>query len=428
MEARPRREDRIMAALGWLTVVLLVAVPLAVTPGLIDRYRVIKESLSRAHGILAGLGLVVALAFAGTTRFREMLRERAVVAVAGCGVLWAIVTTVVSTHRAYSMESLITFLTGVLVFASAWYAAPRIPLLALDLLVPVVLLNTLLVTLQEYGIYQPFHSDPGVGPHVRSTALLGNPNIVGSSMVLMAVIFAAAAVRSGGARRAWQAFGALTAAAGVLVSQTRTAMIALVAGVILLAIGRSVKRAVIVVAAAAALLGIATALRMPAITKLLALPQAIAARGVVYATSGRVLSALVALEMIRDHPVTGLGLGTFKAQYMPYAVPVIDGRQLPPGIVSVNFGEAHNDHLQLIAETGFPGYLLFLALVVVLVSRIRATPGRDPREQVARGLIVPLAGTLLVLCLAQFPLYVPITRHLLVTMAGLLMGWSRTST
>lgn len=262
---------------------------------------------------------------------------------------------------------------------------------------------------------------------MRATALLGNPNIVGSYMVLMAVIFAAAAVRSGGARRAWQAFGALTAATGVLVSQTRTAVIALVAGVFLLAIGRSMKRAIIVLTAVVALLGIAAALKMPAITKLLKLPRTVAARGVMYATSGRALPALVALEMIRDHPVTGLGPGTFKAQYMSYALPVIDGRQLPAGIVSVNYGEAHNDHLQIVAETGFPGYLLFLALVVVLVSRIRATQGRDPRERVARGMIVPLAGTLLVLCLAQFPLYVPITRHLLVTMAGLLMGWSRTS-
>jgi len=427
MDVRRPREDRIMLVLGWLAAGLLVAVPLAVTPDLIDRYRVIKESLSRVHAILGGLGLVAAFALACTTRFREMMRERAVAGVVLAGMAWAAVTTLTSTQRAYSAESLTTFVACVLIFVATWYAAPRIGLLVLDLLVPVVLLNALLATLQEYAIYQPFHSAPGVDNHMRATALLGNPNIVGSYMALMAVIFAATAIRSSGARRVWQAFGAVVAAAGVLVSQTRTAVIALVAGVILLAIGRSLKRTLIVATAFGAILGIAAALRMPAITNLAKLPQKIQKRGVMAATSGRLLPVLVGMEMIRDRPLTGQGPGTFKAQYMPYAVPVIDGKRLPPGILSLNFGEAHNDHLQLIAETGIPGYLLFLALVVVLVRSIRTTSRRDSREQVARTMIVPLAGTLLVLCLAQFPLYVPITRHLVVTMAGLLLGWSRTS-
>ncbi|MGZ5444404.1 MAG: O-antigen ligase family protein [Thermoanaerobaculia bacterium] len=426
MEASPDRNDRITLALGWLVAACLLIVPLAVTPDLIDRYRVIKESLSRAEAILGAFGLIVALTLTGSGRFREILRERALVAVVGAGVAWAIVTTLVSTHRAHSVESLVTFLTCVLVFVTAWYAAPRIRLLVLDLLVITVLINVVLVALQEYGMYQPFPTSLSFEHHVTTTGLLGNPNIVGSYMALVTVIFVVAAARTHGARRLWYAFGTLCAAAGVLLSQARSAVIALVAGLLLFAIGASVKRAASTVAAMAALFAIGAALDLPAVTRLLSLPRTVAQNGLDVATSGRLMPILAALEMARDRPLTGLGPGTFKYHYMPYKVRAA-GKH--PHVVrhamSENFGEVHNDHVQLIAETGVVGYLLFLATVAVLIRRIRTAESPETRPQIARAMIVPLAGTLLTLCLAQFPLYVPISRHLIVTMAGLLTGWSR---
>lgn len=427
MDATPNRNDRITLAMAWGVAVFLLVIPLVVTPDLIDRFRVVKESFARAEGILGGFALAVAIAFAGLARFREMLRERQVVAVVAAGASWVVATTLLSTHRAHSVDSLITFLTSVLVFAAAWYAAPRISLLIVDLLVAVVLLNAVLLALQEYGIYQPFRTNPLTPHHMTATALLGNPNIVGTYMALVAVIFAAAAARCPGARRWWLAFGALCAAAGVLVSQTLTAVVALMAGLLMLAIGRSAKRATFMIAAAIALFAIGVVLKSPPFMRLLRLSDTIDRRGLNFATSGRVLPAFVGLEMARDHPIAGVGPGTFKYHYMPYAVRVLGKTgQLPPGIASVNFGEAHNDHVQVMAETGIPGYILFLGTVIVLVKAVRRTEGRNLREGVAREVVLPLAGALLVLCVAQFPLYVPVTRHLVVTMAGLLIGWSRT--
>lgn len=428
MEQRSNREDKLMLALACLSAACLLVVPLAVLPDTIDRFRVIKESISRAEGILGLFLLAVGLAFAGSGRFREMLRERAVAGILAAGIVWAVVATLASTHRGHSTESLITFLTCVLVFVTTWYAAPRIPLLVVDLLVIPALANVVLVALQEYAIYQPFRTTPGLSRHMSSTGLIGNPNIVGSYFALLAIVFTVSAMYAQGGRRWWQAFGALTAIAGIVVSQTRTAVVALIAGLLLLAIGRSVKRASFAAAAIVALIGIGIALELPAITRLLALPRAVARHGLSVATSGRVAPALAGLEMAYEHPLTGVGPGAYKYQYMPYKVQV---RKKFGGLmgkaVENNFGEAHNDHVQILAETGVAGYLLFLGTVIVVVQVVRRGDRVDVRSRIAAYAALPLAGSLLVLCLAQFPLYVPVTRHLLFTMAGLLLGWSRSS-
>lgn len=422
---RPDLATRVMVVLAWLVTAATLIVPLAVTPDLLDRFRVIKESITRSEGILGLFLIVLAAAFGGVERLREMLRERAIVAITVAGVVWAGVTSLTSTHRLLSVESFVTMLTSTIVFLIVWYAAPRISLTILDVLVPAALINTLLAALQEYGLYQPFTVDPDTYRHLTATALIGNPNIVGSYLALVAVILAAAAARIGGARRWLYALGAFFTAAGVFVSQTRTAVIALMAGLVLLAIGRSVKRAALVGLGLAVLFGAGAALNMRVIKRLTALPRSISTRGLEAVTSGRVTPAVAALEMFRDHPATGVGPGTYGFQYMAYHVRVREKHVLAgEGVRPTSFGEAHNDHLQLLAETGLPGYLLFLTAVAV-VARAGRRADDTPRARIARGLAVPLTGTFLVLCLAQFPLHVAVTRHLVMTMAGLIVGWSR---
>lgn len=415
-----------MAALGWLATASVVLLPFAVDPDFIDRYRVLKESLFRAEALIGAFLLVVALAFAGTSRFREMLRERTVLALTAAGLAWAVLTTLLSTHRAHSMVSLATTIASVLLFIVVWYAAPRTSLLVLDLLVPATIVNVVIVTLQAYGIWNPLRPDPASTQQQNATGFIDNPNVVGAYMALVAVIFAAAAVRVRGWRRALYAAGVLAAIAGVLVSLTRTALIALVAGLLMLAIGTSVKRGAIAALALAALFGIGVMAKVPAIMRLIDLPRSLSQEGPEVASSGRVAPVLAGLEMLRDRPLTGLGPGTFKFHYMPYKLRIMDrNAHVLRGTSATNFGEVHNDHVQLLAETGIPGYLLFLALIFAIVRAARRSEGGEPRQQVARNVAIPLAVTLLVLCLAQFPLYVPITRHLAITMAGLLVGWSR---
>ncbi len=414
-----------MSGLAALAVVSVAVIPLAVTPDAIDRFRVLKEALARTTGILGALGIVAAVAFCGTERLRALLRRRAILAIVAAASVWMIVTTVTSTNRAYSADSLVTFITSVFFFAAVWYAAPRIGFAICDVLVPVVAVNAALVTLQEYGRWQPFRMDPADPRHLGATGLIDNPNVVGSYMTLAAVILTIAAISVRGARRWLYAFGVLCATGGTLVSGTRSALVAFGAGLVLIAIGGSAKRAVAAVLAGALLFGAGVALHVPVVTRLLSLPDLAKQQGWEVASSGRVAPLLAGLEMLRDHPVTGVGPGTFKTHYMAYKLDLLEHRgSLLRGTTGTMFGEVHNDHVQILAETGVVGYALFLAAIAILALAVRRAPATDARARFVRRLALPLAGTLLVLALAQFPLYVPVTRHLLVAFAGLVAGWS----
>jgi O-antigen ligase len=248
---------------------------------------------------------------------------------------------------------------------------------------------------------------------------------VGSYSALVMIILAAAALRVPGWRRWLYTFGMFAAGAGLYVSRTRTAAIAVIVGFAVLVIAMSVKRAAILAAALAVAFGVAYMLDAGGVRRVVSIPDRITARDMEVATSGRLTPALVALAMFRDHPVTGVGPGAFRYGYMPYQAQVRERYDTAlPGSGATNFAETHNDHLQMLAETGLPGYALFVAAITAIIMHTRRSPAGDVRGAAMKGIVPPLAATFLMLALGQFPLHVPITRHLLMTMAGLAIGWS----
>jgi O-antigen ligase len=143
--------------------------------------------------------------------------------------------------------------------------------------------------------------------------------------------------------------------------------------------------------------------------------------------SERLLPSLAAVDMIRDHPLLGVGPGCFRVNFMSYRLRL--GEHYPaawtrgyPGYWST----VHDDHLQIAAETGLPGYALFLA-AIFFGARLRGrreTPRpRDLETHFARALRLPLAALVFVLCLAQFPLELPAARLALITLGTLCIGW-----
>jgi len=88
-----------------------------------------------------------------------------------------------------------------------------------------------------------------------------------------------------------------------------------------------------------------------------------------------------ALRMVRDRPLLGWGVGTFGIQQVRYYHPAIPLRQQ---IDIVNGGpslseNAHNTYLQLTADLGIPGLILYLGVFVTFFgTALRALRGTRP--------------------------------------------------
>lgn len=411
-------------SLKILTIAGLAAIPTVVMTGVYDYFRPIKEIVFRAQSILMLFALAVAVAYGGSARLRELVRARAVVIVLGLALIWSIITTATSTNRLLSAESLVTAVCSVILFIGVWYISRSMRLAALLILVPVVIVNSTLIALQRYDVWNPFRFTVVLTESYWSTALIGNPNDVGAYHLFAALILLGVALHRRGWQRLAAAAGFAFAVRAILVSEARAAILALGAAVVVLAARQSWKRATVVALVLAAGVGIASYVPIPGLTRLTQLPAFISEQRWDRLLSNRLSPFLAAYEMFLDRPVTGVGPGVYAYEEMPYRVNVEReyGQRLVP-TVGVNFGETHNDHLQLLAETGLPGYLLFLAGLAIVARYGGAGPPSDERGRFAATIGLPLAAAIFVLCLASFPLQIAVTRHLLLTIAALIVGW-----
>ena len=137
---------------------------------------------------------------------------------------------------------------------------------------------------------------------------------------------------------------------------------------------------------------------------------------------GRLLMWQTTLAMVADHPVIGIGAGTYGAQYQPYRARVFE--RLPdPAVVYpagehsfTEAGHAHSDYLQIVAETGVVGLSLFLGLVVLCfitglkLLRVSSNPlplAPHPLPLLLCGILSALAA-ILIHAMVDFPLHQPV--------------------
>jgi O-antigen ligase len=84
---------------------------------------------------------------------------------------------------------------------------------------------------------------------------------------------------------------------------------------------------------------------------------------------GRTLVWKVTLDMIRDHPITGVGFDQFKAHYMDYQAGYFEKAPgLEEGMVAGDSNYAFNELLQQTAENGVVGLALILVVLIAIFT------------------------------------------------------------
>lgn len=414
---RGRWSDRVVAFFSLL-------IPLFVVVGAKDTFRIPKDALFRAEAIVL-VTLYVASAIVKPPRHWQIEWRRPQMALPLLIVAWTAITTLTSTNRTRSIDSLVTVCAAVVIFFATIAFARRRGFKTLFFILIPALINAILGALQELGIWQPFRAPEGVTHHQRSTALIGNPNDAGGYLAAVALAALAAAMATRQYRRAFTA-AAVALTIGLLFNQTLTALIAFGMAALVMVAVRSRRKAIFGALAATVVIVVATATFPPLRQRAVNMRDWFRRGNYNAMLTNRGTPFVAASLMARDHPIAGVGPGCFAWQYFPYK---LRAEMRFPSLRKAfnrggNFGEVHNDHLQVLAETGAIGYLLFLAAIaaVAWMSAQRASSGGDRRE-FTRILALPLAIEFCLLALAQFPLELTAVISQFIFLAALCAAW-----
>jgi len=130
-------------------------------------------------------------------------------------------------------------------------------------------------------------------------------------------------------------------------------------------------------------------------------------------------------EMFKDHPLTGVGLGNYKLNFVPYKAAFLS----TPRGEAYNFpilraAQAHNEYVQILAELGVLGALALVSFLVVLIlslwKRLRTNP--DPGARFDLLLFCCGIVAFFTHSLVSFPAHLPASSLVVVLLGGLIFS------
>lgn len=422
--------------LWWIIVTGVVVIPCFVSPTGQESFRFPKLLVFRAEGIVL-ITIVAVAAIWGKFDFgRYSLRDPAVwlpLAIVG----WTAITTVTSQNFVTSLYSLLTVVCGIVVFLLTFVLGRKRSLATISLVLAPAIANVLVLFLQRHRIWNPLIPDRWTmfgspNEEIRSLseiALQGNRNDVGTFLLLPSLVAIALALELRGRDRLLAILATVIVVSGLFASRTLSAIIALFVGIVLLGACRSWKTATASVVTGAIVVAAVFSLYAPLRERATILAGNLKNGNIESFFSNRPIAFVTALEIAKDHALVGVGPGNFGREYLAYKLKV-DDMKLPflsANPHAFNFGEAHDDPLQTLAEGGIPALiLLFAAFGLIGTLSFRSDPEPD-RSRFVRKSALAFAGATLVLSFAQFPMQLAAAIVTLAFVAGLLFGWSHES-
>jgi hypothetical protein len=421
-----RRSDRLERVVAAILLVGGVLVPVAVSFEGIAVFRLPNQLVMIATAIVALTTTVSGMLWSPERACAAWPRMRLPVLLAAGGVVWTLTATLFSSDRRVSLNALPFVISLITIALLSVYAlrSVRPLILGLALSLPVVV-NAVVISLQATGIWNPWVFKDEF-QQMYKNALLGNPNDVGAYMLTPLFLMAALALGLPRFRAAFLLL-ACVSAAGIVIAETLTAIIATLAGLTVMAVRRFGRKGLAGVVVVILVFVSPVFFYRPLHNRVFNKVAAASESRIDHVLSGRLPAFVTAWKMFEEHPVMGVGPGVFKLEYLAYRVKLTPswGAQFesPYSPVEEYFREVHNDHLQLLAEAGLPAYLLLLGALGLLAFCSRgAIEGRES-VRIARLLSLPLAVAMVVEMLAGFPLQLAPAAYTFALVGGACIAW-----
>lgn len=301
---------------------------------------------------------------------------------------WASLTLVWAVQTGTGVTALSRYFLDILLLPIAFTAVRT----RRDLVIVVAAIAIGAFVASAFGIVKPPSPEVIEG---RATGTIGDPNELAAALIVGLALAAGLMLSKG--RPPAVRLGALLVipfcAAGVFLSLSRGGLVAL--GAVLLGAPLLAGRWRPAMAGLLVLVAASGFLYFTQIAPLPARERITMSNG----GSGRTALWTIGLRMVEAHPIGGVGVGNFPAASPNYV--------LQPGLLerdelifSVAPKVTHNTYLEILAEMGFPGLLLFLGIVgtsllcTLRAARLWSLRGAVGMEALARGMLLGLIGLL----------------------------------
>ncbi len=255
----------------------------------------------------------------------------------------------------------------------------------------------------------------------RLNAHYGDVNAAGSAFAMVVFVSAGLALAARGERRATLVWALATAfiGLGLWMSGSRTALFAAAVALAGLAVAAARKQM-----STRARLGtnVACALMILAAIAVIYAPTRGNQKASSVAAQVRVEMARTTLRMVAGAPLFGIGLGEFYQRSGEFSSPELLA-VFPPA----RHENAHNNFLQILAETGITGLGAFLCLLAVLLYVAARPLARAPRDPFAWGNMAGLCAFLLT-CLGGHPLLTREAAYAFWLVLGIAAGYASLTT